>query len=125
MSDYMPQEMLKKKQLEINLTKDKVKEEKKELSYLSAMKYDEMKAQSARFGNVFDKSRDYSSPAVTEAPVFKAKNEFKLKRSENIEKGKQLTPDATAFTLEIHNQIHDLEEKWEEAMLYEEEKNKQ
>ena len=44
MSDYMPQEMLKKKQLEINLTKDKVKEEKKELSYLSAMKYDEMKA---------------------------------------------------------------------------------
>lgn len=101
----MPQEMLKKKQLEINLTKDKVKEEKKELSYLSAMKYDEMKAQSARFGTVFDKSRDYSSPAVTEAPVFKAKNEFKLKRSENIEKGKQLTPDATAFTLEIHDQI--------------------
>ena len=25
---------------------------------------------------------------------------------------------------EIHNQIHALEEKWEEAMLYEEEKNK-
>lgn len=106
----MPQEMLKKKQLEINLTKDKVKEEKKELSYLSAMKYDEMKAQSAHFGTVFDKSRDYISPAVTEAPVFKAKNEFKLKRSENIEKGKQLTPDATAFTLEIHNQIQSADE---------------
>lgn len=105
----MPEEMLRKKRLEINLTKEEVKD-KKEHAYLNAMRYEELKASEKRLGSVFDMKRERNDAAVLWKPAFKAKAALKLFRNLNIEKGKLITPDATAFTYEIHDQIHSIDD---------------
>ncbi|MBP5165028.1 MAG: hypothetical protein ILP08_06365, partial [Lachnospiraceae bacterium] len=109
MSDYMPEEMLRKKRLEINLTKDETKEAK-ELSYQDAKRYEEMKAKEKLTALIFDRTRSHDNNAVLPSPSFKARVEFESLRKENIEKGKSITDEATPFTFEIYDQIHSVDD---------------
>lgn len=109
MSDYMPEEMLRKKRLEINLTKDETKEAK-ELSYQDARRYEEMKAKEKLTALIFDRMRSHDNNAVLPSPSFKARVEFESLRKENLEKGKSITDEATPFTFEIYDQIHSVDD---------------
>lgn len=105
----MPEEMLRKKRLEIELTKDEVKEAK-ELSYAIAMRYEELKAKEMRTALIFDRTREHVGDAVSVDPSFKARAEFEAVRNRKIKEGKSITPEATAFTLEIHDQIRSIDD---------------
>ena len=109
MSDYMPEEMLRKKKLEIDLTKEDVKEAK-ELSYSDVMKYEEMKAKEMHSAMIFDRTREHVGDGVSLDHSFKARAEFEALRNRMIKAGKSITPEATAFTLEIHDQIRSIDD---------------